>query len=61
MKLALLVFLGMSGAATAHVGTFDVAFAGDAGPYPVRVSIRQPGVIPGLAQITIRTPADGVS
>jgi hypothetical protein len=60
MKLALLILLGLSGAATAHVGTFDVAFAGDAGPYAVRVSIRQPGVIPGLAQITIRTPAEGV-
>jgi hypothetical protein len=59
MKLALLLVLAMT-ASTAHVGTDDVAFAGAAGPYPVRVTIRQPGVIPGLADITIRTEAAGV-
>jgi hypothetical protein len=41
-------------ASMAHVGSADTFFAGQAGPYPVRVSVRLPGVIPGLAQITVR-------
>ena len=40
---------------TAHVGTLDVFFRGAAGPYPVQVTIRPPGVVPGLAQILVRT------
>ena len=42
-----------------HVGTNDVFWAGSAGPYPVRVTVRQPGVIPGLADITVRLPESG--
>jgi hypothetical protein len=45
--------------ARAHVGTTDAYYDGRAGPYPVRVSVRMPGVIPGQAQITVRT-LDGV-
>jgi hypothetical protein len=40
--------------ASAHVGSPDTYFEGSAGPYPVRVIVRNPGVVPGLAQITIR-------
>ena len=39
---------------SAHVGTTDAFFDGVAGPYPVRVSVRMPGVIPGQAQISVR-------
>ncbi|HEV2749330.1 MAG TPA: hypothetical protein VGV12_02275 [Gemmatimonadales bacterium] len=39
---------------SAHVGSPDTYFEGTAGPYPVRVIVRSPGVVPGLAQITIR-------
>ena len=39
---------------SAHVGSPDTYFEGRAGPYPVRVIVRTPGVIPGLAQITVR-------
>lgn len=39
---------------TAHVGSPDTYFQGAAGPYPTRVIIRNPGVVPGLAQITVR-------
>ena len=39
---------------SAHVGSPDTYFEGAAGPYPVRVIIRSPGVVPGLAQITVR-------
>lgn len=44
---------------SAHVGTDDVFFAGEAGPWTVRVSIRQPGVIPGLADISVRVEEPG--
>ena len=40
----------------AHVGSPDTFFSGAAGPYPVRVSVRLPGVIPGRAQVTVRLP-----
>ena len=40
--------------ASAHIGSPDTYFEGSAGPYPVRVIVRSPGVVPGLAQITIR-------
>ncbi len=40
--------------ASAHVGSPDTYFEGSAGPYPVRVIVRTPGVVPGLAQITVR-------
>ncbi len=45
---------------SAHVGTNDVTMVGDAGPYRVRVSIRLPGVIPGLADINVRVEEDDV-
>jgi hypothetical protein len=38
----------------AHVGSPDTFFAGKAGPYDVRVSVRLPGVIPGRAQVAVR-------
>lgn len=43
-----------------HVGTFDSFFAGEAGPYRIQVSVRAPGVVPGLAQITVRVADPGV-
>jgi hypothetical protein len=46
--------LGTAVAASAHVGTTNAYFEGFAGPYPVRVIVRTPGVIPGLAEISVR-------
>jgi hypothetical protein len=40
--------------APAHVGSPDTWFQGNAGPWPVRVVVRAPGVVPGLAEIDIR-------
>ncbi len=40
--------------ASAHVGSPNVFFDGMAGDYPVRVVVRPPEVIPGLAEITVR-------
>ena len=45
---------------SAHVGSPDTWFEGMAGPYPVRVVIRAPGVVPGLSEITIRVTGEGV-
>jgi hypothetical protein len=39
-----------------HVGSPNVFYEGQAGPYPVRVVVRPPGVIPGLAEISVRIP-----
>ena len=51
---------GLYVVATGHVGSNNVFFAGEAGPYPVSVIIRPPEVIPGLAEISVRVPGDGV-
>src|SRR5256886_5449925 len=40
---------GIALVASAHVGSPDTYFEGAAGPYPVRVIVRTPGVVPGLA------------
>lgn len=44
----------------AHVGSPDAYFEGNAGPYPVRVIIRSPTVIPARAEIVIRVAGSGV-
>jgi len=38
----------------AHIGSSTVIYEGTAGPYPVRVIIRPPTVIPGRAEIDLR-------
>jgi hypothetical protein len=45
----------IAGCAWAHVGSPDVFHEGKAGPYTVFVTIRPPVVIPGVAEIEIRT------
>jgi hypothetical protein len=57
----LAVVAGIAVVSSAHVGTFDSFFAGPAGPYRVQVTVRAPGVVPGLAQITIRVQGNGVT
>jgi hypothetical protein len=42
----------------AHIGSPDTVFEGAAGPYAVRVIVRAPGVVPGLAEITVRLLGD---
>jgi hypothetical protein len=55
LPLLLLLTLVLAAApAGAHVGSPNVFFDGSAGPYPVRVIVRPPPVIPGLAEITVR-------
>ena len=40
---------------SAHVGSPDVYYQGNAGPYPLFVTVRVPQVIPGVAEIQIRS------
>jgi hypothetical protein len=47
-------------ATAAHVGSPDTWFQGSAGPYPVQVVVRLPGVVPGLAQIDVAVTGEGV-
>jgi hypothetical protein len=56
--LLLALALGAS-PARAHVGSPDTFFAGNAGPFAVRVTIRPPGVVPGLAEIFVRVDGGG--
>ncbi len=41
------------GSAWAHVGSPDVFFEGQTGPYGLTVVIRPPGVVPGVAQVEV--------
>lgn len=41
---------------TGHVGSPDVWYEGEAGPYHVVVYVRVPGVIPGIADIQVQVP-----
>ncbi|HEX5218073.1 MAG TPA: hypothetical protein VFZ59_00775 [Verrucomicrobiae bacterium] len=50
----------VSFAAHAHLGSPNVYFEGPAGPYPIRVVIQPPGVVPGLAQIHVRARSTDV-
>ncbi len=44
--------------AKAHVGSPDVFYEGLIGPYPARITIRMPGVVPGRAEISARVQTD---
>jgi hypothetical protein len=44
----------------AHVGSPDVFFEGSAGPYHLFVTVRMPQVIPGIAEIEVRSESNDV-
>ncbi len=46
--------------ASAHVGSPDVFYEGDAGPYHLFVTVRVPQVIPGVAEVEIRASSGDV-
>ena len=46
---------------SAHVGSPDVFLEGNAGPYKLFVTVRLPQVIPGIAEIEIRSESNDVS
>ena len=45
----------------AHVGSPDVFYEGAAGPYRLLVTIRPPVIVPGVAEIEIRSATPGVA
>lgn len=49
------IVLAISSTAFAHVGSPDVYYEGNAGPYHLLVTIRPPAVVPGVAQIEVRS------
>lgn len=52
--LRALAALGFVLICAAHVGSPDTWFEGDAGPYRVLVHVRAPGVVPAVADISVR-------
>jgi hypothetical protein len=57
IKIIALIALSLAAIAPAqaHVGSPDVFFEGNAGPYRLFVTVRVPPVIPGVAEIQIRS------
>jgi hypothetical protein len=64
MKLRSLLFfcaiLVASSSALAHVNSPDVYFDGQAGPYHLLVTVRPPAVVPGIAEILIRSASNDI-
>ena len=60
MKLAMALLAGVL-VAHGHVGSPDVFFEGLAGPYRLLVTIRPPEVVPGVAEVEIRSTSPAVS
>src|SRR5579859_6348801 len=61
-KFLLFIFLLLLPIATlAHVNSPDVYFDGFAGPYHLLVTLRPPQVVPGVAQIQVRTLSNDVN
>jgi hypothetical protein len=58
LKHVLFALLLVSAPAQAHVGSPDVFYEGQAGPYRLFVTIRPPEVIPGVAEVQIRALDD---
>jgi hypothetical protein len=56
----LLLVLTAAISLSAHVGSPDVYFEGDAGPYHLYVTVRVPQVIPGIAEIQVRSSSKDV-
>ena len=54
MRRASLIVAGLYLATAGHVGSKNVFFTGEAGPYSVSVVVRPPDVVPGLAGISVR-------
>ena len=55
------VFLLLPLIAHGHVGSPNVFFEGKAGPYPLRVVIRPPAALPGIAQADVRVNGGSVN
>jgi hypothetical protein len=58
--LPLIAVMLFAPACAAHVGSPDVYFQGNAGPYHLVVLVRTPQMIPGVAEIEIRSDTPGI-
>src|SRR5258707_13504088 len=54
------IALALAAALHAHVGSPDVFYEGAAGPYRLLVTIRPPVIVPGVAEIEIRSASPEV-
>ena len=61
MRKSIALLLLTAAAAWAHIGSPDVFYEGQAGPYHLLVTIRTPTVIPGVAEIEVRSDANDVN
>ncbi len=61
LAMFLMVSLTLPPMLQAHVGSPDVFYEGMAGPYKIFVTIRTPQMIPGIAQIEVRSLDGAVS
>ncbi len=61
VALLLIILLLLPAAALAHVGSPDVYYDGYAGPYHLMVTVRPAPVVPGVAEIQIRSAANDIS
>lgn len=55
IRALVFALLSMTSCALAHVGSPDVFYEGDAGPYHLLVTVRPPAMIPGVASVEIRS------
>ena len=60
-NLLVLCLLLLPVAGSAHVNSPDVYFDGYAGPYHLLVTLRPPAVVPGVAQVQIRSVSNDVT
>ena len=58
--LMLMALLAIALPAHAHVGSPDVYEQGNAGPYKLFIVVRPPEVIPGVAEIEVRSETSGI-
>jgi hypothetical protein len=58
--LVLVLSMALAPVCAAHVGSPDVYFQGEAGPYHLVVMIRTPQMIPGVAEFEIRSDTPGI-
>src|SRR5580700_3180527 len=56
-----ILLLAVAIPALAHVGSADVYYEGDAGPYHLFVTVRVPQVVPGVAEIEVRSQSGDVN
>jgi hypothetical protein len=55
------MFVFLSTIAFAHVGSPDVYYQGDAGPYHLLITVRPPAMVPGVAQVDVSSTSGSVN